>query len=209
MESRHVSEITRDKGSSREGAEEARTSSSKQEMEATTARNEKIASGPESADEPDFLPKYGVVEVPEGHNLWLMAARIYGIYEDSELRAKVFPEIRRMNPGLDLLDSLEVGQKIKFPFLKHIFKPRPGGYRICFKRTASLDSAMQTIIRSCPVKRRLWYREKENGYEFFVLSRMGFSSPSQVRKYMQSNDLDPEGDFRILSLQEQGVKRPN
>jgi general secretion pathway protein A len=204
---RQVYEVTQETKSAPGGkVEGGKTPSSKQEMEATTAKSEKNAAGPESADEPGLLPEYGVVTVPEGHNLWLMAARIYGIYEDSQLRAKVFPEIRRMNPGLDLLDSLEVGQKIKFPFLKHIFKPRPGGYRICFKRTASLNSAMQTIISSSPVKRRLWYRETGSGYEFFILSRRGFSSPSQARKYMQSKDLDPEGDFRVLTLQEQAVR---
>jgi general secretion pathway protein A len=206
-ESRYVSEITRDKGSFREGTEEARTSPSQKGGGVVSAQEKKDASGPETSGKPGSPPKYGVVTVPEGHNLWLMAARIYGIYEDSELRERIFPEIRRMNPGLDL-DALEVGQKIRFPFLQRIFKPRPAGYRICFKRTASLNSAMQAIIRSNPVRRRLWYREKGSGYEFFVLSRMGFSSPSEARKYLHSQDLKPQGDFRVLSLEKQNADMP-
>jgi hypothetical protein len=67
---------------------------------------------------------------------------------------------------------------------------------------------MQDIIQSSPVRRRLWYREKGSGYEFFVLSRMGFSSPSEARKYLHSQDLKPQGDFRILSLEKQNADMP-
>ncbi|MFP4657589.1 MAG: AAA family ATPase [Desulfonatronovibrionaceae bacterium] len=149
-----------------------------------------------------LTPEYGVVEVPQGHNLWLMAARIYGITDENRLQQEIFPEIRRLNPELGLLETLTVGQKIKFPFLERFFRSRPGGYHINFLRTVSLDRAMQSLISSAPVKKRLWYRQTEREYEFFVLSRMGFSSPDAARAYLNSS-LGPDeaqGGAKIMSF---------